>query len=267
MKAIVKSKIFDEKKKNQLIISIERKQKILKEWSSKVEELKMELELIKHEYHVRVGGLLLKDNQLDLEILQLQNLKDRMSEGMSYSEAVRKDEDAFYNEILRMQKEQEKIDIEKEILEKRDEVEESVAMQVKDVWKKLIRKFHPDLVMDKNEKTRREEIMKKINLAYSHFDLDTLKHFEENPENEEINGASIERLESILVSIENTIIELKMEWVEEKKSVWYSWKIKKEKAKENIDVFADFERALLDGVVEKIKILQKLREEVIPEYK
>lgn len=266
MKALIINDLVENKKKDQLRNSIYRKQNILEEWTEKVEELRMELELIKHEYHVRVGGLLLKDNQLDLEILQLKNLKERMAEGMTYGEAVKEEEDAFYNEILRMQKEQEEINEEKEILEKREQVDNSIVEEVKIIWKKLIRKFHPDLVKDPQEKMKREDIMKKINQAYTHFDLETLQSFENNSEIENIEESNIEKLERILVDMENGIDELKMEWVEMKESMWYSWKIKKQKAIRQEDVFADLEKTLLDDVVKKIKILQELRREVIPDY-
>ncbi len=266
MKALSINTTLEDKKKTQVRNSIYRKEKILEEWTEKVEDLRMELELIKHEYHVRVGGLLLKDNQLDLEILQLRNLKELMSQGISYGDAVKQEEDAFYNEILRMQKEQETIEEEKEILEKRDTIEASIADEVKTLWKKLIRKFHPDLVTDVEEKLRREDIMKKINQAYSHFDLETLQSFQNNIEIENIAEASLEKLERVLVDIENTIEELKMEWIEQKNSMWYSWKLKKQKAVRQEDVFADLEKTLLDDVVKKIKIIQELRREVIPNY-
>lgn len=266
MKALITSTAFEDKKKNQLRNSIYRKQKILEEWTEKVEELRMELDLIKHEYHVRVGGLLLKDNQLDLEILQLKNLKELMDQGMSYGDAIKQEEDAFYNEILRMQQEQETIDEEKEMLEKRETIDTSIVDAVKSLWKKLIRKFHPDLVTDVEEKLRREDIMKKINQAYSHFDLEALQSFENNIEIENISEASLEKLERVLVDIENTIDELKMEWIEQKNSMWYSWRIKKQKAQRQEDVFAELEKTLLDDVVKKIKILQELRRKVIPNY-
>lgn len=266
MKSIIISRLIEDKKKNQLKNSIFRKQKILEDWTEKVEELRMELELIKHEYHVRVGGLLLKDNQLDLEILQLKNLKEKMEQGMSYGEAIKEEEDAFYNEILRMQKEQESIDEEKEILEKRESVDSMIADEVKMIWKKLIRKFHPDLVTDSDEKNRREAIMKKINQAYSRNDIEALKAFENNAEVEDIAQSNIEKLEMILIGIENKIDELKIDWVELKNSMWYSWKIKKQKAARQEEVFAELEKTLLDDVVKKIKILQELRREVIPDY-
>lgn len=266
----------EERVKQQLRNSILRKRDILEEWTTKVEELKMEIQLIKNEYHVRVGSLILKDNQLDLEILQYKNLKDLMSQGMSYGEAVRHEEDKFYNEILRMQKEQETIDMEQEMLDKREEVPEPLANMIKDLWKKLIRKFHPDLVLDHEEKQRREDIMKKINQAYADYDLETLKKFENDTHIDDIESVTVEHLEQILIDIENMIVDAKLEFNDLKESEWYAWKIKMAKTsaislsssgrkKEKIDVFAELEKNLLDDIVRKIKIVQQLRAEVTPQ--
>lgn len=253
----------EEKTKKQLQKAIHRRKEILESLMAKVEELSLELELVKHEYHVRIGSLILKDNQLDLEILKLKNLKDLVSQGMSYGEAIKHEEDAFYNEILRMQKEQEEIKEEKEILEKRYEVSESVEEQVKNIWKVLIRKYHPDLVSDEEEKSLREKIMKQINRAYAENDLETLQKFENNMQVEDVVESSIEKLEKILIDTENMILQAKLEYKELRLSEWFGWKKRMEKArKEKVDIFKELENDLLDDITKKIVLLQHLRKDV-----
>lgn len=117
--ALIKIISPEEKEKTSLQKSLHNKQKILTDWMEKVESLRIELDLIKNEYDVRIGALLLKDNQLDLEIIQHKNLKRLMQEGMTYEEALKHDEDKFYNEILQMQKEQERIREEQNVLQNR----------------------------------------------------------------------------------------------------------------------------------------------------
>ncbi|HXS15103.1 MAG TPA: hypothetical protein VN711_03160 [Candidatus Saccharimonadales bacterium] len=257
-----------DKKKEQLQSAILRKRQQLEEITTKVEMLQLELQLVRHEYHVRIGALVLKDNQLDLEILQLRNLKELMESGMSYAEALRHEEDAFYNEILRMQKEQEEIDEEKQMLDRRKDVSEEVENEIKKLWKTLIRKFHPDLVLDSAEKTKREAAMKEINRAYAENDLEILKRYENNMEIDDIAISSIERLEKILVDTENRILMTRMEYEELKLSEWYNWKMRKEKAKKRKkeepeeDIFRELENDLLDDITKKIIILQGLRQDV-----
>jgi hypothetical protein len=273
--SLVKSLTLDEKKKERLKISIEKKTKILEDLMDKVEMLKIELELISHEYNVRIGALLLKDNQLDLEILQLKNLQELMKGGMTYSAAMKYEEDAFYSEMLKMQKEQEKIQEEQKFLDNIQDVSEEVMESIKEVWKKLIRKFHPDLVLNLEEKSRRDEIMKKINTAYSERNLEALLALESTQNVAFAAELSLEQLEETLVRVENSIRDAEGNLVVLQRSPWYEWKKKIEKAAKvalakgeqshkKQDVFVELEQKFLDDIVKKIEMVQKLRKEVHP---
>lgn len=254
---------FEGNKIKQLKKIIYKKQQTLEELTMKTETLKMQLDLIRHEYHVRIGSLILKDNHLDLEILQLKNLKDLMLSGMSYAQALKHEEDKFYNEILRMQKEQEEIQQEEELLNGRLEVNDEEEQEIKEIWKRLIRKFHPDLVTDKKEKIKREAIMKQINRAYTQNDRNTLKKLETGTTIDEIADSTIEQLEKILIDIENMIVVLTKEYSLLQQSEWFGWKKKLAKAKKNKeDIFSMLENDILDDIAKKISVLQKLREEI-----
>lgn len=250
-------------KKKQLQKSIDQKKKILALWTEKLEVLRMELDLIQHEYNVRIGYLLLKDNQLDLEIIQLRNLKKLIDEGMTYAEAIRHEEDMFYNEILRMQEEAKKINEEKEMLENRNEVTEEEDQQIKSLWKSLIRKFHPDLVQNIEEKREREKIMKLINQAYAALDFEALQQIALTNIHVSVKEATVEVLEQELIEIENAIVMAQNEWDLLKVSEWFLWKKKIENAKKTgADVFAQLEKNLLDDIVKKISIRQNLQEAI-----
>lgn len=258
--------ITDNKKKQNLHKSIEQKKRTLSLWNEKVEMLRMDLEMIKHEYDVRIGYLLLKDNQLDLEIIQLKNLKRLMEEGMTYSEAVAMEEDKFYNEILRMQEEAKRINEEKEILENRMDVTPEVEGEIKTLWKSLIRKFHPDLVLDIQEKHEREQIMKLINVAYAARDIEALEQIALTNTRVSVKEMTAEDLEEELVRLENSIIFVQSEWRELKLSEWFGWKKRIEKAKKTgEDVFAQLEKNLLNDIAKKISIARQLRAEVNPQ--
>jgi len=257
---------LDTKKKQQLQKSLEQKKRTLTLWTEKIEMLRVDLDLIRHEYDVRIGYLLLKDNQLDLELIQLQNLKRLMEEGMTYDEAVKYEEDKFYNEILRMQEEQKRIDEEKEILQTVESLSDEVKDQLKELWKKLIRRFHPDLVLNRHEKEEREEIMKQINAAYSAGDLEALEHIALRAPRVSIKEATVEDLEKELIEIENAILMAKDEWDGLKGSEWFGWMKKIDKAKRTgEDVFAQLEKNLLDDIAKKITFARSLREEVNPQ--
>lgn len=257
----------EDRKKQSLQKLIKKKTVLLEELMEKAELLKMELETISHEYHVRIGTLLLKDNQLDLEILQLKNLQELMKSGMTYQQAMKFEEDAFYSETLRMQQEQERLEEEKKMLEGIQDVSDDVMEEVKIIWKKLIRKFHPDLVTDPTEKQKREDMMKKINKAYTERNLEVLQQLEQTQTIEEIGELTISQLELSLDRIESSIRDGEGELNILQNSTWYEWKKKKDKAKQEgllQDVFAELEQKFLDDIVKKIEVAQKLRQEVHP---
>lgn len=256
------------KKEAALRKSIEKKTRLLEDLMAKAEMLKMELEFIQHEYNVRIGTLLLKDNQLDLEILQLQNLKELLKGGMTYQQALKYEEDAFYSDMLRVQKEQEKLDEEKKMLEEIADVSEEVLEDIKAIWKKLIKRFHPDLVTDGQEKSRRENLMKQINKAYTERNRELLLAFESQQELTVIAELTLEQLEEALVKLENAIADAEGNLRVLQKSTWYEWKKKMDKGVgdegKKQDVFAELEQKFLDDIVKKIELVQKLRAEVQP---
>ncbi|CAN5199363.1 hypothetical protein BH11PAT1_BH11PAT1_2070 [soil metagenome] len=251
-------------KKKQLHKSIVSKRERLTRLITKNEMLKVELDMVRQEYDVRVGSLYLKDNQLDLEIIHYKNIVQLMDEGKSYEEAVKALEETFYAEQLIIEKEKEKIREEEEILIKREAQEpEAVIEDIKKLWKRLIARFHPDLVQETGEKKRSEEIIKQVNRAYEEYDFALLQRIENDSHIETFEESTLEKLEEILVAVENEIITQMALTEELKSSEWVAWKNRIAYArKRNIDIFKDIERKLLDDIVGKYAILNKLKAQV-----
>jgi hypothetical protein len=92
--------------------------------------------------------------------------------------------------------------------------------QLKAAFRALAKKFHPDLVMDPGEKTRREDIMAEVNQAYAASDLRELEKLLEQPEvmsgqpsrtrAEELRHLSeeIRRLDAVISDLEKTLSDL-----------------------------------------------------------
>lgn len=231
--------------------------------NTRYEMLKMDLEIVEHTYKARIGRLYLKDNQLDLEIIRYKNIIQLMKTGLSFGAALKKIEDTFYAEQIRLDHENEEIEMDEEIVAKRKDVSDRIVEDIKTLWKKIIFKFHPDLVSDPAAKAQREEIMKRVNKAYSENDYETLKKIETQHYYEKIGESTVEELEMILVDLENSIIHIRQQYTELKQSDWYNWKIRIEKAKKkNEDIFKDLENDLLDDIVKKINILNNLKKEI-----
>jgi hypothetical protein len=250
----------EERIKKQLQKAIERKQQKLHALTAKYEMLKVELDVIQHEYNVRIGSLFLKDNKLDIEIIRYKDILSLMQSGMSYEDAVLANEMKFYNTGEDFTFDDSFIDDPEFI-----NTDERLAGNEHDpdfraLWKKLILRFHPDLVVQPDEKAKREEIMKRINNAYREKDYETLSSFELEFAHEEKQEITVEKLEKTLVYCENMIIQIEKKYKDLKESEWYGWKKNMTKAKkENVDVFKGMERTLLDDIIKKMAILKDLK--------
>jgi hypothetical protein len=259
--SIVLSKTKETQKRKQLVLVIRKKRAELKHLVLQSEMLKVNLDMARQEYMVKVGSLFLKDNTLDLEIIRLRNILRLMDEGNTYDEAVEKIARTYYAEQLDLEREKEKIRFEEEIYIKREEHKPQITSDLKKLWKKLIAKFHPDLVQNLVEKKKRDGVMKQINRAYEEGDYEQLLKIEKD--HAATKETTIENLEEILLNLMREIDEQVRLSAELKKSEWYDWMIKIENAKKkNGDIFAATERRLLDDIVEKFDIIKSLKQQI-----
>jgi|SRR6185369_16868810 len=256
--SIIPSSKKEELKKNRLRAVIQKKRALLQTLVVKTEMLRINLEMAKQEYMVKVGNLFLKDSHLDLEIIRLKNLLHLMKEGLSYDEAVAKVTQTYYAQQLELELEQKRMQEEEALFQKREEQFSKVTGDIKKVWKKLIAKFHPDLVQDPQEKQKRDTIMKQINRAYQEGDYDKLVKIQE--EQVADHELTVDNLEEILIKVLNEIMQQNTEYADLKKSEWYFWMIKIDRAKKkNINIFVDTERQLLNDIVVKLDIIKELK--------
>jgi hypothetical protein len=251
----------EDAKKQRLRGVIEKKRTLLEKLVIKTETLRMNLDMARQEYMVKVGSLFFKDNQLDLEIIQLRNVLNLMEKGFTHDAAVNQIASTYYAEQLEIEREQEKIRFEEEMYQKREAHQPQPGEDIKRLWKKLIARFHPDLVLDPDEKKKRDEIMKMINRAYQEADYDTLMKIDQ--ENLTEQEQTVDNLEGILIRLMKEIIQQTQLYIQLKKSEWYDWMIKIERAKKkNINIFADTERHLLNDIVAKLDLIKELKQQI-----
>lgn len=247
----------EEEVKNTLRRTIDKKRKALLKTSEKTELLRMSLEKIEEEYNYRVGRLYIKDNLLDLEIIRNKKINELMDCGLSFEDAVLELEENLQKEKERLQKEEEKFDEYHEELDGKTEQSEDFLKCLRLLWKKLVHKYHPDLITDTTEKKTREDLMKKINKAYSENDLETLKTLSEKELTGPIYESKVEALEKIIVDIENAIVRSDASYKDLKKSQWYAYLRKSQKEKEFL--FKEMERNILSDIIKKQLILDSLK--------
>jgi hypothetical protein len=250
-----------DKKKLLLQKTIGQRRILLQELVVKTEMLKVNLEMTRQEYMVKIGNLFAKDNQLDFEIIRLRNILQYMKQGHTYDEATTHTSQMYYAEQLAFERENEQIHFEEEQYQKREANNPKPTEDIKKIWKKLIAKFHPDLVQDSEEKQKRDTIMKQINRAYQENNYDQLAKIDE--ENMPTQELTIDNLEDILVRIIKEIMQQRQQYQDLKKSEWYSWMIRIQKAKKtNINIFAETEKHLLDDIVAKMDLIKKITQQI-----
>jgi len=94
--------------------------------------------------------------------------------------------------------------------------------EAKTIYRKLARRFHPDLVDLPDIQERRQEVMSEINEAYRSGDLDALRELEyypdiRNPEEEE-QGEKWERLVREIALLQNKIVDCERLYIDASES-------------------------------------------------
>lgn len=252
----------EEKNRKTLLLSIKNRRLVLQKLVIRTESLKVRLDLLKKEYMVKIGSLVAKDNHLDLDIIKCRNVIRLMQEGMTYEEALEELKNTFYAEQLEIEKEEESIRLAEKIFEKGINTKsEEEKIDIKKLWKRLIGLFHPDLVQDTDEKKDREKIMQQINLSYEEGDITRLTRIES--EHTATNETSSEKLEDLLILLENEILQQENEFILLKESEWYKWHLKISRTNATIrDIFSDVEKKLLDDIVVKIELVRELKKKI-----
>lgn len=225
--------------KGELERTIYEKEKFLLVILEKVGQLRIDLSLIKQEYEIKIGRLYLQLDEVDLEILKFKKIEDLLAKGFLFSEAQKIVEETLTRRREQIKEEYHKLDEEKQDFENRKDVSIHKQEELKNLWRKLAHKYHPDFSHGD------EEMMKKINKAYAEGDLETLRAIdrEQSRGGEEIS--TIEGLKAKLASLNKSIEKASMDFEVMQKSEWAT-------LKKNIDAVAKQKRNLLNELSENV---------------
>lgn len=261
--ALLITSLGEEGRKKDLRASIARRRKILLEKTEKVESLRISLETVRREYLFRVGRLFLQDDQLDGEIFKHRKLLGFLRSGCTLEEAEKRIENMIKSNNEYPFGPDIKVDFEYENVSNNSEQNGGIK-DLKQLWKKLLRKLHPDLTLDSKEKERREKIIKEINKAYEANDLVLLQSIEgKHVHHEKTPDMTTREMEELLLTIENAIIGQENEFRRLRKSEWYFWKVKSDLArKKKEDVFFELEERLTDSIIRKSRVVEQLKKTI-----
>lgn len=234
---------------------ISKKKKRFLLLNKRYEKLNEEINTIQAEYDMRIGTLLRKISILDYEIEKYRQAHKLVRKGLNLEEAL-----SVVDEEIKQKHAKEKEEAWEyfDLGDIDNIISEDAQKLVRKLWKKLAQKYHPDLADNREDKKRREQLMKHINNAYAKKDLDALKALEEKELMVDTQkGLDVPGLEKILVNLENAMIRVQKAMDVLKKSQWYSWR-KKTKEEKNT-LFADLESNLMREIIRKEFSLSDLK--------
>jgi len=240
--------------KRELEKTISEREKKLNALIDEIEQLKIDLTVIKQEYDVKVGRLYLKLDEVNLELLKFKKIEDLISKGFSFEEAQKVVEETLRKRREQIEEEYKKLDEEEKDIESRKDISEKDKVELKKLWRKLAHKYHPD------KANGNEEMMKKINKAYAEGDLETLRVIDQNEVGADIEVKTIEALKNKLVGLEKSINKISKEFEQLKRSEWYILKENIDKAKkQKRDILGELSDKVLTDIAKKENQVSELK--------
>jgi len=246
--------IDEPSEKRELQKNISEKEMELNALIDKIEQLKIDLSVVKQEYDVKVGRLYLKLDEVDLEILKFKKIEDLINKGLSFEEAQKIVEETLKKRREQIKEEYKKLDEDEKDIEDRKNISEEEKVELKKLWRKLAHKFHPD------KTNGSDEMMKKINKTYSEGDLETLRAIDQSETGADVETLTIEALKGKLAGLEKSIKKISKEFEPLKRSEWYILKENIEKAKkQKRDILSELADKVLTDIAKKENRVDELK--------
>lgn len=160
---------YEKKELDRLLHAIEDKRKQVEDLTVTVEQLKKEVDLFQHKYNSHVGRFYLELDQIDLEAQEYRLRLKLQQENISAEEIERRVGACFKENRARFNT----VDNQKESKKKtkKKQLPDEEANYVKNLYRKLAKRFHPDKAEHPDEQNRHEQLMPLINRAYEDQDL------------------------------------------------------------------------------------------------
>jgi hypothetical protein len=128
--------------------------------------------------------------------------------------------------------------------------------QIRDLFRELARRFHPDLTNDPEEKKWRQEVMTRVNQAYTNRDLKALRALAEQPDRaidapdqtkeQEVKALKLElkRLDGVIVDLKARIFHL------EESPAWHLKMEARMKRRSGRNLLSEMEKKFLDQIAD-----------------
>jgi chromosome segregation ATPase len=165
---------------NQLRARIDSLREQLAAAVAELEQLRATLLAFESRYDARIGVLMVEVDRAELEIAVLRRRIAALQESIEAWQAVESAiEREFASERERVESEaSEASGARRRAAELPPPPEPEVAAAIRSQYRKLARKFHPDVAAGEEQRERHEDVMRRINVAMEMHDLGTLLDLE-----------------------------------------------------------------------------------------
>lgn len=185
--SIIRQESAEEREYSRYLTEIESRKSIIAELKAEAEELNQLLARFDADYNLRIGPLFLELDSLHLEIDMCERriallLEDASLSDEELDERIGSD---FVSQRAQIRVDQERVNWYRETHCREAELPvltEKLASELKDLYKQLAKRFHPDLAKTDDERVRRLVIMQHINDAFRERDVEALRQISHQSE-------------------------------------------------------------------------------------
>ena len=171
--ALIPINTADEKETVRLLEAIEAKQRQVEELTIAIETLKSEVDVFERRYNAHISRYYLELDKVELETKEYRLRLQLRREGVDEAEIEARVESCFRTSRARVDAYEEVNESEPTLEE--DQLPDTKAKHLQNLYRKLAKRYHPDKAMDAKEEGRREQLMPLINRAYNEQDFETLE--------------------------------------------------------------------------------------------
>lgn len=194
--------------KRELIRLVQKKEQELQTVLEKVESLKRLIAEFQELYDIKIRKLYLRLEYLEEQVLKYRNIREVVDNLFSFAEAEEVYEETMKSRRARMAEDYERGHSREESVQKRNALSESVQHELKVLYRKLARLFHPDRLAGD------DTFMIQINNAYAQADVEFLRNFQlhhapADKQDYSLHGLQ-QRLQDVYRLIENANTEIQL---------------------------------------------------------
>jgi hypothetical protein len=221
--AIVRTVSEEEIAYTRFLASIDERKREIADRQADLETLKCALARFELAYRAKVGPILVEIDRIRLEISEYRRRLTLLRTDRDFNpDDIEHDLEAKFGarreEVRAEQEETRRYQRAFRSERSRPRVDSTTEADIRRTYRELAKRFHPDLAANPEERTRREEIMLRINAAFHERDLNGLQRlvreterddpaFEERPLAQKLAWAEweVSRLDSVASELENQI--------------------------------------------------------------